>query len=97
MPSVLPLFPNHINIRCSRPPRFPLSIVDYVCLGVFTAELLLRLATCPSLRAFALDPMNWVDVAAVLPFYIELMVVGPGGSGEGARGLVLCGHTPSRY
>ncbi|GLI61242.1 hypothetical protein VaNZ11_003543 [Volvox africanus] len=54
-----------------------LMIIDYVCLGIFTAEFLLRLMTCNSILHFARNSMNWVDLAAVLPFLVELAVAGP--------------------
>ncbi|KAG2493594.1 hypothetical protein HYH03_008112 [Edaphochlamys debaryana] len=54
-----------------------LVIVDYVCLGLFTAEFVVRLATCDSLLRFAGDLMNWVDFVAIAPFYVELIVLGP--------------------
>ncbi|PNH05030.1 Potassium voltage-gated channel subfamily A member 3 [Tetrabaena socialis] len=56
-----------------------LVIVDYVCLGVFTLEFVLRLATCNSLTRFSMGLMNWVDLLAIAPFYVELIVVGPHG------------------
>ncbi|KAG2444538.1 hypothetical protein HXX76_001284 [Chlamydomonas incerta] len=54
-----------------------LVIVDYVCLGIFTVEFLLRLLTCSSLTHFAASAMNWIDFLAIAPFYLELMIVGP--------------------
>ncbi|GIL49389.1 hypothetical protein Vafri_5754 [Volvox africanus] len=54
-----------------------LIIIDYVCLGIFTTEFLLRLLTCNSVLRFARNFMNWVDLVAVLPFLVELAVAGP--------------------
>ncbi|KAG2449176.1 hypothetical protein HYH02_005923 [Chlamydomonas schloesseri] len=61
-----------------------LVIVDYVCLGIFTAEFLARLLTCSSLRHFWLNAMNWVDFFAIAPFYLELMIVGPDAGNQAA-------------
>ena len=38
---------------------------------VFTLEFLCRVGTCPSLRAFVGDLLNWIDLLAIVPFYIE--------------------------
>ncbi|KXZ44402.1 hypothetical protein GPECTOR_68g373 [Gonium pectorale] len=54
-----------------------LVMVDYGCLAVFTVEFVLRMLCCPSLRRFVLDPMNWVDVVSIAPFYVELILMGP--------------------
>lgn len=68
-------------------PR-PSSLIDYVCLGIFTAEFLARLLTCNDVGRFALKPMNWVDLAAIAPFLLELAVMGPDSQSElGARGV----------
>lgn len=62
----------------------PCSIIDYVCLGIFTVEFVLRLATCPALLPFIKSPMNLIDFLAVAPFYVELLVVAAGHESSGA-------------
>ena len=56
-------------------------MIEFVCILIFTAELLMRIACVPSnllsLRPLNLkffgDVMNIIDIIAVLPFYIELV------------------------
>ena len=45
--------------------------IELCCVLVFTLEFLCRVGTCPSLRAFVGDLLNWIDLLAVVPFYIE--------------------------
>ena len=50
-----------------------LVYAEGVCVIIFTAELLLRFATCTTsipLRRFVLSSLNWIDLAAILPFYV---------------------------
>ncbi|GLC35145.1 hypothetical protein PLESTM_000284500 [Pleodorina starrii] len=51
-------------------------VVDYVCMGIFTAEYVARLATCPDLPRFLRSLSNLIDLVAILPFYVELCVKG---------------------
>ncbi|GLI66333.1 hypothetical protein VaNZ11_010113 [Volvox africanus] len=53
-----------------------LMIVDYVCMGIFTVEYMLRLLCCPNLRRFFWSFSNFIDLVAILPFYVELCVKG---------------------
>ncbi|GIL74378.1 hypothetical protein Vretimale_2103 [Volvox reticuliferus] len=53
-----------------------LTVVDYVCMGIFTVEYLLRLLCCPNLSRFIRSFSNFIDLVAILPFYVELCVKG---------------------
>lgn len=49
-------------------------ITNYIILGVFTVEYLLRLITASSKWKFAKKPMNIIDFLAVAPNYVELLL-----------------------
>ncbi|CAF3894258.1 unnamed protein product [Rotaria magnacalcarata] len=51
----------------------PFHIVQTVCIGFFTLELILRLLSAPSLSLYIKDFMNWIDIISVVPFYIGLI------------------------
>lgn len=42
--------------------------------AVFSIEYLTRLFTCPKLRAFVLAPLNIVDLLAIIPYYITVLM-----------------------
>lgn len=46
--------------------------LDAVCIIFFTIDLLLRLIVAPSKHTFFKRTLNWLDFAAILPFYIEI-------------------------
>ncbi|CAF0834132.1 unnamed protein product [Adineta ricciae] len=50
----------------------PFFIVQVICVGYFTIELLIRTLCTPSILDFVKDVMNWIDLLAVIPFYISL-------------------------
>lgn len=52
----------------------PFFIVQAVCMAFFTIELFLRLFSTPSISKFLKNIMNWVDILAVIPFYVILII-----------------------
>jgi len=60
----------------------PFYVGETVCTAWFTAEFLIRLASCPSKRSFFFDFKNVVDFVAVVPYYASLVL---GSSRDTAR------------
>ncbi|RLN85766.1 hypothetical protein BBJ28_00007058 [Nothophytophthora sp. Chile5] len=58
-----------------------LTYIEEACAIVFSFELIARLLVCPSKVAFLKNYSNWIDFAAVFPFYLEtIMAVDNAGS-----------------
>ncbi|XP_061057211.1 potassium voltage-gated channel subfamily V member 2 [Eubalaena glacialis] len=55
-------------------PRPFLEHVEMLCVAFFTLEFLLRLASTPDLRRFARSALNLVDLVAILPLYLQLLL-----------------------
>lgn len=49
-------------------------VIDSVCVAIFTFELVLRFLVCPRKGKFFRDIMNVIDVLAVLPYYVTLIL-----------------------
>ena len=54
-------------------------VIEYVCVIIFTVDYVVRLSTCPKIKAFLLNLMNTIDLAAILPFWIFLLPLGING------------------
>ncbi|CAL8078827.1 unnamed protein product [Calicophoron daubneyi] len=65
--------------------RDPFFIIETMCTVWFTFEILIRFVSCPSYLAFIKDVKNWVDLAAIVPYYITLINVLISFSCEGAK------------
>ncbi|GBG33016.1 Potassium voltage-gated channel protein Shaker [Hondaea fermentalgiana] len=54
-------------------PHLPdaISRFEEVSSIIFSFEFLLRVSSCPSLCSFARSPVNWIDLVAVIPFWLE--------------------------
>ncbi|KAH0628298.1 hypothetical protein JD844_009241 [Phrynosoma platyrhinos] len=51
-----------------------LEHVEAICIAFFTLEYVLRLVSTPDLRRFVTSALNAVDLIAVLPLYIQLLL-----------------------
>ncbi|XP_004457469.2 potassium voltage-gated channel subfamily V member 2 [Dasypus novemcinctus] len=51
-----------------------LEHVEMLCIAFFTLEYLLRLVSTPDLRRFARSALNLVDLVAILPLYLQLLL-----------------------
>eukprot|EP00997_Jenningsia_sp_PLL12_P008951 NODE_580_length_1588_cov_87.068226_g476_i0.p1 GENE.NODE_580_length_1588_cov_87.068226_g476_i0~~NODE_580_length_1588_cov_87.068226_g476_i0.p1 ORF type:complete len:489 (+),score=126.31 NODE_580_length_1588_cov_87.068226_g476_i0:25-1467(+) len=63
--STLPSMSQHSN---------DLELAEWLCVGAFTVELLVRLLTCQDRAAFFRSPLNWVDLLSVVVPYTEMLL-----------------------
>ena len=48
--------------------------METFCITFFTLEYLLRLVSTPDLRCFGRSVLNIVDLVAILPHYLQMML-----------------------
>lgn len=64
--------PSTTGSNCQNYFSSPFVIIQTVCVIYFTVELILRMISMPSLCNFIKNFMNWVDVVAIVPFYVGI-------------------------
>ena len=57
-------------------------LVEGFCVLVFTVEIVLRFVVCRSKLLFWVQPMTWIDLASIVPWYAELAVLQLGGAAQ---------------
>jgi len=64
--------------------------IEFVCVILFTIDYAVRILTCPKLCRFFWNYMNLIDLAAVLPFWMNLFVnaANPNSNASGSFGFV---------
>ena len=77
--------------RCAWPDAALWALVELVCVMVFTVEYVARLLTCPAGQrlAWAAEPLNVVDVVAIVPWYFERVAGAASGNTQVVRALRL--------
>jgi hypothetical protein len=60
--------------RCSALFTSPFFIIQTICVSYFTIEFFLRVISTPSYWRFAISFLNWVDLAAIVPYYVFLFI-----------------------
>ena len=55
-------------------PHPAFFIIDSVCVALFTLEFTLKLICAPKKSHFCRDPLNIIDMLAILPYFIQLVV-----------------------
>ncbi|CAF0834952.1 unnamed protein product [Adineta ricciae] len=61
--------------QCQHIFTSPFYIIQAICIVFFTLEFLLRLVSCPSYLQFLKSILNWIDILAIVPFYIRLIII----------------------
>ncbi|XP_067885130.1 potassium voltage-gated channel subfamily V member 2 [Heterodontus francisci] len=51
-----------------------MELVESICIIFFTAEYLLRVLSTPDIEKFARSVLNAVDLIAILPFYLQVLL-----------------------
>ncbi|KAK5976572.1 hypothetical protein GCK32_016458, partial [Trichostrongylus colubriformis] len=64
-------FPDFVY-RPTDNPNFALVLLEYVCIGWFTFEYIIRLIIYPKRGEFLRKTLNVIDMLTILPFYLEL-------------------------
>ncbi|XP_035015330.1 potassium voltage-gated channel subfamily G member 4 [Hippoglossus stenolepis] len=59
--------------ECSQKCR-SMFVVESICVAWFTLEFILRFVNAQSKLAFARGPLNIIDVIAILPYYVSLVI-----------------------
>ena len=53
------------------PTQLVSNVIELVCVAFFTLEFLLRFLNAPNKARFFRCAMNWIDILALIPFYVN--------------------------
>ena len=53
------------------PMHLASNVIELVCVAFFTLEVLLRFLNAPNKARFFRNAMNWIDILAIIPFYVN--------------------------
>jgi len=69
----------------------PFFLIETVCIVWFTFELSVRLLSCPSKLSYFRDVMNFIDLVAIVPYFVTLvaMLGGDDGGQQGSHATSL--------
>lgn len=70
---------NTLNV-CKEQHKENYFLIDTVCVAFFTAEYVIRFSVCPNRLKFVISYMSIIDLLAILPYYINLVVEQTSGS-----------------
>jgi voltage-gated potassium channel Kch len=57
-------------------PHVSIEVLDFVCITYFSLEFILRIIFAPGKLVFFKSVLNWVDLLAIIPFYLEKFIIG---------------------
>lgn len=66
------------------------QVIETICILIFTAEYLLRLLVCTASTSrvrFLVDPLNILDVLAIMPWYIDIIVTTVASTNDSGGGI----------
>ncbi|XP_040007685.1 potassium voltage-gated channel subfamily D member 3 isoform X2 [Xiphias gladius] len=79
--------PNQKEVPCGERYTVAFFCMDTACVMIFTVEYLMRLFAAPSRYRFMRSVMSIIDVVAILPYYIGLVMT------DNEDGLRILGYT----
>ncbi|XP_031550118.1 potassium voltage-gated channel subfamily A member 6-like [Actinia tenebrosa] len=69
--------PPNADENIARETRLSYEAIEIACVVWFTIEIIIRFICCPQKQRFLKDFLNYIDLAAVLPFYTKLILGSP--------------------